>query len=178
MAPATNLGAATPVDILNPEPAGSAPAPDGDAGADSAVAPPATAPERKAVNDAAAYIRSLAELRGRNVEWAEAAVRSAASLSSSDALGQNVIDIVAADLPDLLQQLDGRAPVSFVGQRVGPFEKLGHVHGKDIVSGKRGRARSSARGARSPCSRAPSALRRRGGPGPRRSYSVTSDRRG
>lgn len=64
--------------------------------------------ERKAVNDAVAYIRGLAELRGRNADWAEAAVRTAASLSANAALEQKVIDVIAADLSDLLRQLDGR----------------------------------------------------------------------
>ena len=63
--------------------------------------------ERKSVNDAVAYIRSLAELRGRNADWAEQAVRLAESLSSQQALEENVIDLVADDLADLLQQLDG-----------------------------------------------------------------------
>ena len=65
--------------------------------------------EHKVVNDAVAYIRSLAELRGRNVEWAEQAVRGAASLSATDALNKHVIEFIAHDLPDLLAQLDGRA---------------------------------------------------------------------
>jgi membrane-bound serine protease (ClpP class) len=64
--------------------------------------------ERKVINDAVAYIRGLAELRGRNADWAEKAVRGAASLSSTAALQQNVIDVVARDIPDLLTQLDGR----------------------------------------------------------------------
>jgi membrane-bound serine protease (ClpP class) len=64
--------------------------------------------ERKVVNDAVAYIRGFAELRGRNAEWAEQAVRGAASLSASAALKQNVIDVVARDLSDLLNQIDGR----------------------------------------------------------------------
>ena len=68
---------------------------------------PSTATERKAINDAVAYIRSLAELRDRNADWAEAAVRAAESLSSQDALEMNVIDLIADDLSDLLQQLDG-----------------------------------------------------------------------
>jgi membrane-bound serine protease (ClpP class) len=69
---------------------------------------PATAMERKVVNDAVAYIRGLAELRGRNAEWAEDAVRGAASLSATQAREQNVIDIVARDIPHLLAQIDGR----------------------------------------------------------------------
>jgi membrane-bound serine protease (ClpP class) len=64
--------------------------------------------ERKVLNDAVAYIRGLAELRGRNAEWAEQAVRGAASLSANAALKQNVIDVVARDIPDLLNQIDGR----------------------------------------------------------------------
>jgi membrane-bound serine protease (ClpP class) len=69
---------------------------------------PSTAMERKVVNDAVAYIRSLAELRGRNAEWAEQAVRGAASLSANAALKEKVIDLVARDIPDLLAQIDGR----------------------------------------------------------------------
>jgi len=124
MAPATNLGAATPISIGGPSPAeppASAPpelptTPSGSgAGATKHSAPtptpapgPATAEERKAVNDAVAYIRSLAQLRGRNADWGEAAVRGAASLSADDALAQHVIEIIAPDVPDLLRQLDGR----------------------------------------------------------------------
>jgi membrane-bound serine protease (ClpP class) len=69
---------------------------------------PSTASERKALNDAVAYIRSLAQLRGRNADWAESAVRGAASLPAEDALRQHVVEIVARDVPDLLSQLDGR----------------------------------------------------------------------
>lgn len=108
MAPATNLGAATPISIGGES---SAP-PDASAGDEkrkgSAQVPPGTAGERKAINDAVAYIRALAQLRGRNAEWAESAVRGAASLSANDALQQHVIEIVAADVPDLLRQLQGR----------------------------------------------------------------------
>jgi membrane-bound serine protease (ClpP class) len=64
--------------------------------------------EAKAINDAVAYIRSLAELRGRNADWAEKAVREAASLSASEALKENVIDIVASTMDDLFAQADGR----------------------------------------------------------------------
>lgn len=69
---------------------------------------PGTAMERKVLNDAVAYIRGLAELRGRNRQWAEKTVREAANLTASDALAQNVIDIIAPDLDDLLRQVDGR----------------------------------------------------------------------
>jgi membrane-bound serine protease (ClpP class) len=103
MAPGTNLGAATPISIGGP------PAPDAPRDKDSDQPPqPGTAMERKAVNDAVAYIRSLAELRGRNVEWAESAVRSAASLPAQEALREGVVDVVAQDIPDLLAQIDGR----------------------------------------------------------------------
>jgi membrane-bound serine protease (ClpP class) len=114
MAPATNLGAATPVSIGG---SGGATQPGGDDDADDAnkdggdnptESAPSTAMERKVINDAIAYIRGLAERRGRNAEWAEDAVRTAASLSATAALEANVVDIVATDLNDLLQQLDGR----------------------------------------------------------------------
>jgi membrane-bound serine protease (ClpP class) len=87
-----------------PQP-GSTPTP---GGADKKPADPGSAMERKVINDAVAYIRGLAELRGRNAEWAEEAVRSAASLSASTALSMDVIDLVARDIPDLLAQIDGR----------------------------------------------------------------------
>jgi membrane-bound serine protease (ClpP class) len=118
MAPATNLGAATPISIGGePETPPASPAKPGDdksgPGNDKKQKSPAEIPtgsasERKAVNDAVAYIRSLAQLRGRNADWAEAAVRGAASLSADDALQQHVIEMVAKDVPDLLQQLQGR----------------------------------------------------------------------
>jgi membrane-bound serine protease (ClpP class) len=100
MAPATNLGAATPVSLGPSAPATPAPT--------AGTEVPADAHERKAVNDAVAYIRSLAQLRNRNADWAEQAVRGAVSLSAQDALSQHVIDIVARDVPDLLAQLNGR----------------------------------------------------------------------
>ncbi|HYL71281.1 MAG TPA: nodulation protein NfeD, partial [Candidatus Dormibacteraeota bacterium] len=125
MAPATNLGAATPVSIGGGEEP-SAPIPSPDKPADKAqdkaehdatkppappviASPPAgSAMERKVVNDAVAYIRGLAELRGRNADWAEQAVRGAASLSANAALEQKVIDLIAPDLHALLTRLDGR----------------------------------------------------------------------
>ncbi|MFM0502787.1 NfeD family protein [Paraburkholderia caffeinilytica] len=63
---------------------------------------------RKQVHDAAAYIRGLAQMRGRNADWAERAVREAVSLSASEALAQHVVDLNARDIPDLLRQVDGR----------------------------------------------------------------------
>ena len=120
MAPATNLGAATPVSIGGESPSAPVPAPLGkpDGGADGAApgapgktapaAEPNTAMERKVVNDAVAYIRGLAELRGRNADWAEAAVRGAASLSRTAALHDKGIDVSARELPELVGRLDGR----------------------------------------------------------------------
>jgi membrane-bound serine protease (ClpP class) len=69
---------------------------------------PGTAMERKVINDAVAYIRGLAELRGRNADWAEAAVRGGVSLPATTALQQHVIDYIARDLPDLFTQIDGK----------------------------------------------------------------------
>ena len=100
MAPGTNLGAATPVQLGGGASPGEGQEEDGDAASD-----PTTA---KAVNDSVAYIRSLAELRGRNADWAEAAVREAASLSAAAALDRDVIDAIAPSLPDLLARIDGR----------------------------------------------------------------------
>ena len=95
MAPATNLGAATPIEL--------APS------SDKSAAPANDTRMRKVVHDAAAYIRGLAELRGRNAAWAERAVREAVSLPASEALKLNVVDLVATDLDDLLRQLNGRS---------------------------------------------------------------------
>jgi len=107
MAPATNLGAATPVELAPAD--GDKPAkPDKPGVSKPADAPPGDAKMRKAVHDAAAYIRGLAELRSRNVEWAERAVREAVSLPADEALKLKVVDYVAADLGDLLKQVNGR----------------------------------------------------------------------
>jgi membrane-bound serine protease (ClpP class) len=110
MAPATNLGAATPVQIGAGGPPSPTPQPTDDKNekADGAGEVPGSAIERKALNDSIAYIRGLAELRGRNVEWAEAAVREGASLPADEALEAGVVEIVANDIPDLLRQLDDR----------------------------------------------------------------------
>ncbi|MDO8250549.1 MAG: nodulation protein NfeD [Rhodoferax sp.] len=121
MAPGTNLGAATPVQIggLPGTPAPGAPekpappgAPDSKASEPrdptEAVRPGADAMTRKIVNDSAAYLRSLAQMRGRNVDWADRAVRDGVSLSAQEAQSQRVIDFVAADLAALLQQAHGR----------------------------------------------------------------------
>ncbi len=108
MAPATNLGAATPVAIGIGGSQPGKPQPSG--GKNGEASPPGDgdAMSAKSVNDAAAYLRSLAQLRGRNADFAERAVREAASLSAEEALAGGVIDLVATDLPDLLARLDGR----------------------------------------------------------------------
>ncbi|MDE8654652.1 NfeD family protein [Novosphingobium album (ex Liu et al. 2023)] len=115
MTPGTNLGAATPVQIGGGSPFS---APPGETEKGKEAAPRSEgASEAKARNDAIAYIRSLAELRGRNADWAEAAVRTAASLSANAAREQNVIDVVARDRADLLAQVDGRT-VTAAGREV------------------------------------------------------------
>lgn len=108
MAPSTNLGAATPVPlggIPSPGPAGEGESDEGDGESESSR--PA-AGDAKAVEDAVAYIRGLAERHGRNAEWAEKAVREAVSLTASEALEQNVADLIADDIASLLEQIDGR----------------------------------------------------------------------
>ena len=104
MAPGTNLGAATPVQIggMPQLPGSRDKTPEGES------APPGSAMEHKIVNDAVAYIQSLAQLRGRNAQWAEQAVREGASLSAEDALQQHVIDLMAVSVDELLAQLNGR----------------------------------------------------------------------
>jgi membrane-bound serine protease (ClpP class) len=129
MAPATNLGAATPVAIGGGSRPDGGPVPgdkarDPDASGKGAKqrtrerdGPAGDAMTRKQVNDAAAYIRGLAQMRGRNADWAERAVREAVSLSASEAHKLKVIDLVAADVPDLLRQIDGRKVALSGGER-------------------------------------------------------------
>ncbi len=81
------------------------------AGKEAAGSSPQSAMEKKVESDARAYIRGLAQLRGRNVDWAEKAVKDAASLSAEEALRENVIDLIADDVPDLMTELDGREVV-------------------------------------------------------------------
>lgn len=134
MAPATNIGSSTPVTIggqppptPGAPPGGTAPerdreqdqqdrtdgeAGDGDGGGQDEEpargrTPSTDAMTRKVINDAVAYLQSLAELRGRNIEWAEETVRYGANLRSSEALEMNVIDVIATDLRDLLEKVDG-----------------------------------------------------------------------
>lgn len=97
MAPGTNIGAAHPVGL-------------GGGQAD-------TVATTKAVNDAAALARSIARTRGRNAEWAERAVRRSVSITADEALDDDVVDLIAADLDALLRQADGRA-VAVAGDTV------------------------------------------------------------
>jgi membrane-bound serine protease (ClpP class) len=113
MAPATNLGAASPVSIGIGGHAPPGPTPNPGDTAKPASAPAAASSNedtlaRKQMHDAAAYIRGLAQLRGRNAAWGERAVREAVSLDASEAANQRVIDLIANDVPDLLKQVDGR----------------------------------------------------------------------
>jgi membrane-bound serine protease (ClpP class) len=112
MAPGTHLGAATPVSLGPPPgmPGNERPAERDkqDDRSGGRPAPPSSAMERKVLNDAAAYIRALAQLRGRNADFAEKAVREAATLTANEARDAKVIDVLAAGLPDLLAAVDGR----------------------------------------------------------------------
>ncbi len=149
MAPSTNTGAATPVEV------GGAPSedrpfrddaaedaekvtnPDAREGGDEAeetrndspaevrdegrkIAPLSSdnAMRAKVINDAVAYIRALAEERGRNADWAESAVREAVSVTSREALELGVIDYVADDIDDLMAQLDGKTVVTASGEKI------------------------------------------------------------
>lgn len=146
MAPSTNTGAATPVEIGGApgrdDPFGDAPTPNDpdkksepaakDAAKDAKDAVrdirPTSAPDSeplsnegamraKIINDSAAYIRSLAEARGRNADWAERAVREGISATAQEALELGVIDLVAENIDDLLKQIDGRKVHVFSGDR-------------------------------------------------------------
>jgi membrane-bound serine protease (ClpP class) len=116
MAPATHLGAATPIQLGVPSmpgtPSPEKPSPDSKKPAEPDAS---TAMERKIINDAVAYIRSLAQLRNRNADWAEKAVRDAATLTATEALKEHVIDIVAGNLDELLSAIDGRTVTTAAG---------------------------------------------------------------
>lgn len=103
MAPATNVGAATPVSL-----GGDGGDKNSGSSAKNEPASSATAERRKVVNDAVAYIRSLAERHGRNADWAERAVREGVSLSAGEALNKQVVDLMAPDVDGLMKALDGR----------------------------------------------------------------------
>jgi membrane-bound serine protease (ClpP class) len=114
MAPGTNLGAASPVSMFAPTPladSGAKPADDGGKTDQPAKAAPRDAELTKVTNDSVAYIRGLATLHGRNADWAEQAVREAVSLPYDAALGKHVIELVAADVPDLLAKANGRSVI-------------------------------------------------------------------
>ena len=111
MAPGTHLGAATPISIGTPGMPSPTKAPPGK---DKPSGP--SAAERKVLNDAIAYLRTLAQLRKRNAEWAEKAVRDAATLTAAEAEKENVIDLVAADLSALLSAIDGRSVKTAAGE--------------------------------------------------------------
>jgi membrane-bound serine protease (ClpP class) len=113
MAPATNIGAATPVALTG---GGSVPLPASSSG--KPAAPGESTEVRKVTNDAVAYIRALAERRGRNADWAEKAVRDAVSVSADEALKLHVIDLMAPDIPTLLAEVDGRKVETAAGPQV------------------------------------------------------------
>jgi membrane-bound serine protease (ClpP class) len=118
MAPGTNLGAATPIQLGGPAPASPVPGKKDEKGAPKGEEPEtAGALARKVVHDAAAYIRGLAQLRGRNAEWGERAVREAVSLTAEEALAANVADLLAADVGQLVSALDGRRVATVASER-------------------------------------------------------------
>lgn len=124
MAPGTHLGAATPVQMGAP----GAPAPQRRDNDKPAEGGRGDAMERKVVNDAVAYLRSLAQLRGRNGEWAEKAVREAATLTAEEAAKEKVIDLLAGSVDDLLDRIDGRTVRTADGER-----RLATRHARVIV---------------------------------------------
>jgi membrane-bound serine protease (ClpP class) len=121
MAPSTHLGAATPVSLYpgglpgSPPPQEQPPTKDKEGKDKAPAADGKTAQERKAINDAIAYIRSLALLRGRNADWAGKAVRDAATLTAPEALQEGVIDVIAGDVTELLARIDGRVVKTVAG---------------------------------------------------------------
>jgi membrane-bound serine protease (ClpP class) len=135
MAPATNIGAATPIQLGGgfpgqPQPSEPADQKDDGGGSDQArkKSEKKAGMEDKILNDSIAYIRSLAQLRGRNVEWAEQAVREAATLSAADALDKHVIDLIAPNLDDLLARLDGRQV------EIGGAERTLETQGRTVLT--------------------------------------------
>ena len=124
MAPGTNLGAATPVQMGGISPPGMDKEKEKGKSDKAAPASDKSAMQKKIINDAVAYIQGLAQLRGRNQEWAEKAVREGVSLPAAEALKKNVIDIQATDTADLLKQLDGRV-VEIQGKK--------QIHGDKIL---------------------------------------------
>jgi membrane-bound serine protease (ClpP class) len=123
MAPGTNIGAATPVQF-----GGSSFFPRKPDQEKGKAGEPTDTETRKVVNDAVAYIRSLAELNGRSANWAEDAVRAATSIPASEAVKLHVVDVIADDVSDLLRKIDGRT-VTVVGKQ----ERLATA-GLDLVT--------------------------------------------
>jgi membrane-bound serine protease (ClpP class) len=120
MAPATNLGAATPVTIGG--------LPDMKQKDEEKTEKKGNSLNKKMVNDAEAYIVSLAERHGRNKEWAAKAVREAVSISAEEALGLGVIDLISESMDDLLNQLNGRKVTLASGVQLLSTENLRPVH--------------------------------------------------
>jgi membrane-bound serine protease (ClpP class) len=117
MAPGTHMGAATPIALSPPGMPGSPPPSKPSPGADKKPDhDPESISSRKSINDAVAYIRTLAELRGRNADWAEKAVRDAATLTAPAALKERVIDVLANDMDELLAKIDGRSVTTAAGE--------------------------------------------------------------
>ncbi|HJZ30970.1 MAG TPA: nodulation protein NfeD [Hyphomicrobiaceae bacterium] len=106
MAPGTHLGAATPIALSAP---GLPSSPPPSKSEKQSGSEPASTAERKSINDAVADIRALAEIRGRNADWGEKAVREAATLTATAALKENVIDLIASDVNELMSSIDGRS---------------------------------------------------------------------
>jgi membrane-bound serine protease (ClpP class) len=115
MAPGTHLGAATPVSLGVPGLPGSPPPQTPEKEKNAAEPAARSTEERKAVNDAVAYLRSLAEIRNRSTDFAEKAVRDAATLTSSEALKQGVVEVVASDVKEMLDAIDGRKVTTAAG---------------------------------------------------------------
>ena len=113
MAPGTHVGAATPIALSAPGLPGAPPPSKSEKQSES---DPTSSAERKSINDAVAYIRSLAEIRGRNADWGEKAVREAATLTATAALKQKVIDVIARDVDELLSSIDGRSITTASGE--------------------------------------------------------------
>lgn len=126
MAPATNLGSATPVPIGGAAP--KTPEPESDKADEPEAAARTreltTAMERKTINDAVSYIRGLAETHGRNADWAEEAVREAANLTAEQALEMGVIDLIARNNGELLTKINGRTVQMSGGELVIASENL------------------------------------------------------
>lgn len=118
MSPATNLGAATPISIGGMPGSSDPPGERKDKEGEQLPTNDATTLKRKVINDASAYIRSLAERHGRNADWAEEAVRNAVSLSAQEALDLGVIDFIAGDAVELLDQIDGHQVMMDSGSHV------------------------------------------------------------